>query len=490
MKYKRRIYPMGVTGQIKKDLGLTKNELLTEEEIAVVFARTSRSPNPFDEMAKEVTEEGAANFHERWVASVEGYGHSSVAEHAIHHLACEGISSLVVDEVTDNRLASFTEQSARYQVIAPGYFYTPKDIKKDKKLLKLYRETQNMLFESYEKFVGAGLEYIKSEESLKKFPERKMKPNETDKGYLARLKKIVTDNARFLHTTGRLSNVGVTANARTMEHMLRKLLSSPYEEAIEVGKILKKQAIQITPTLVRFADHNPYLSEVDKTREKLAKSFSTPKLVIKGSETAVKLLSYDKDAEDRFVSAFLYADSKASYESIKNKVRRLSKTQKERIIKKALSGKKYHDPTIRDLEFATYYLFEFDFDYGTVREYKRHRIQSYLTKSPSVDYGYVIPDLFGEMGWEERFREVIKKVDAAYHKIEKKFPFSAHYLLTRAHIRPMLVEFNLREAYHLFRLRTRAGAHYRIQRPILKAFKLAEKAHPLLWKYYDGPREL
>src|SRR3990167_3340825 len=316
MKYKRRIYPMGGTGQLKKDLGLTQNELLTEEEIAVVFARTSRSQKPFDEMATEVTEEGAANFHQKWVVSVEGYGHASVAEHAIHHIAVEGVSSLAVDEITDNRLASYTEQSARYQIIATDYFYTPADIKKDKPLLNLYKNTQNRLFKAYEEFIKTGLEYIKSDESLKKHPTRRRKPTETDKGYAARLRKIVTDNARFLNTTGRLSNVGVTANARSVEYMLTKLLSSPYPEVVKIGDVMKEQAVRVTPTLVKYSEKNDYMLEVRKARDKLSKKFSRPKLSIQGNESEVELLSYDKDAEDRFITAFLYPSSKVNYETV------------------------------------------------------------------------------------------------------------------------------------------------------------------------------
>ena len=67
---------------------------LTEEQIAVAFAMTSRRPEPFDEIAQQVSQEKAADFHERWVL---GYGHASVAEHAVLHLAAENISRLACD---------------------------------------------------------------------------------------------------------------------------------------------------------------------------------------------------------------------------------------------------------------------------------------------------------------------------------------------------------------------------------------------------------
>ena len=104
MELSRRIYP------------LDPREL-TQEQLAVAFAMTSRNPQPFDEIARQVSEARAADFHERWVLN---YGHASVAEHAVLHLAVENVSRLACDTLEDNRLASYTEKSSRYQVLGAG----------------------------------------------------------------------------------------------------------------------------------------------------------------------------------------------------------------------------------------------------------------------------------------------------------------------------------------------------------------------------------
>ena len=64
------------------------NNLMPEVK-AVTFAKCSRSPEPFDKIAQELTEGKSAEFHEKWVV---GYGHSSIAEHAIISLAVENVS--------------------------------------------------------------------------------------------------------------------------------------------------------------------------------------------------------------------------------------------------------------------------------------------------------------------------------------------------------------------------------------------------------------
>src|SRR5258706_5324544 len=98
--------------------------LRTDEEIAVIFAKISRNPGSFESIGRTVTEEGAANFHQRWTVSVEGYGHASVAEHAIVHMAVENVASLDGDVVTDNRLGAYTEFSARFKGRQETTFYT------------------------------------------------------------------------------------------------------------------------------------------------------------------------------------------------------------------------------------------------------------------------------------------------------------------------------------------------------------------------------
>ncbi len=50
--------------------------------------------------------------------------------------------------------------------------------------------------------------------------------------------------------------------------------------------------------------------------------------------------------------------------------------------------------------------------------------------------------------------------------------------MTHAHYRRVLVRLNLRECYHLFKLRTSELAHFAIREPILAAMKLAVDTHP------------
>ena len=99
------------------------------EVIAVTFAKTSRSPLSFQEIADELSDESSAEFHEKWVV---GYGHASVAEHAVLHIAIENISRLAIESIQSNRLASYTEKSTRYQKWDLNAFVTPPEFGAEK----------------------------------------------------------------------------------------------------------------------------------------------------------------------------------------------------------------------------------------------------------------------------------------------------------------------------------------------------------------------
>ena len=87
-------------------------------------------------------------------------------------------------------------------------------------------------------------------------------------------------------------------------------------------------------------------------------------------------------------------------------------------------------------------------------------------------------------GWEGLFGEATQEADRTYHKIrEAVSPVVAQYVVTHAHNRRLLSKLNLRECYHLFKLRTSQMAHESIREPMNAALELAKGEHPRLFDY-------
>ena len=219
---------------------------LMPEVKAVTFAKCSRSPENFDDIAKELTNEKSAEFHEKWVV---GYGHSSVAEHAIISLAIENVSILATKVIEDARLASFTEKSTRYQIFDKQTVLRPERII-NSELADTYNQAIDLLMDTYEEMTEPMREFIKN-----KYPQKE----ETDRLYNMISKAKACDNIRYLLPTATLTNLGMTINARELEHLIKKMLSHPLKEIQDIGQELKEEAVAEVPTLVRFADKNQYL---------------------------------------------------------------------------------------------------------------------------------------------------------------------------------------------------------------------------------------
>ena len=93
---------------------------------------------------------------------------------------------------------------------------------------------------------------------------------QTERGYDAASRATAFDLLRYLLPTATHTNIGLTLNARTLEHLITKLLSQPLEEGRELGARIKEEAQHIVPTLLKYADHNAYRAETGEAIAKLA----------------------------------------------------------------------------------------------------------------------------------------------------------------------------------------------------------------------------
>ena len=462
--YPRRVYPLDA-------------RQLTEEQIAVAFAMTSRRPESFDEIAQQVTQEKAADFHERWVL---GYGHASVAEHAVLHLAVENISRIACDMLEDNRLASYTEKSSRYQVFPESYYHIPSELDHQSGLNKIFRETCDTLFREYQRCIDDCVQFLPAQH-----PQR---DKERAGAYHLRLRRIATDSCRLLLPAASLTNVGVTANARVLEHAISKLLSSELEEERELGEELREQSQSITPTLIKYANVVPYLTQTNREQREISRngepeppdSLSLASISNEGDPVRVRLVEWDEQAEERLAAALVYRYSSRSYSQVWQQVLELGAEERQGLIARCTESLGPHDAPVREFELVGY-TFEFSMDYGAYREFKRHRMMSYIPQPPAVAHGYRVPQLIADAGLEELFRGAMARVERAYDQVAATSPAAAQYLVTHAHYRRILARLNLRECYHLFKLRTSQLAHFSIREPMLEAMKLAVDTQPQLF---------
>jgi thymidylate synthase ThyX len=459
----------------EREIYLLSPRQLSPETIAVAFAKTSRSPESFRDIASELSEDKSAQFHEKWVV---GYGHASVAEHAVLHIAFENISRVAIESIESNRLASYTEKSTRYQRWNPGDFTVPPELE-GHPLRDQYAAVVEMLFQSYINSLAPVRAVVEKEN-----PRR---DGETDAAWDRRIRSRYVDVCRFLLPAAALANVGMTINARALEHAIRKMLSHPLQEVKDIGAAVKQVAQAEVPTLVKYADTVPYLVE---TMQDLAARSPAPtgQYDASGSEDWCRLVDYDHQGEMKILVAALYRFGEASYEQAYARVASLSKQECSELAAALLGRLGRFDEPLRELEYSTY-TFDLVMDQGAYAEFKRHRMMSQTSQLLTTRLGYTIPRLMSEAGIASIYEAAMQESARVYEHLYELGPAVAQYVVPNGYKRRVLAQLNLRSAYHFCQLRSAPNAHFSIRKIAERVAEEIRRVHPLLSAQMDLPQE-
>ncbi|MBP6178230.1 MAG: FAD-dependent thymidylate synthase [Anaerolineales bacterium] len=447
----------------EREIYLLSPRALSPETIAVAFAKTSRAPESFREIAAELSDEKSAQFHEKWVV---GYGHASVAEHAVLHVAFENVSRIAIETIESSRLASYTEKSTRYQKWGPDDFTIPPELDSHP-LRDEFIQTVRFLFSTYAESLEPTKNLI-----LGRTPRRE---NESDEAYDRRIRSQYVDRCRFILPAAANANVGMTANARVIEMMIRKMLSHPLAEVRQIGEKMKEVAKAEAPTLVKYADAVSYFVET-------AKEVGGQKSVVNGQSDWCALIDYDKDGEDKILAAALYRFDEIPFANALTYVKALGQSEKESLAESLLGKLGRYDVPLRELEYSTY-TFDLVMDQGAYAEFKRHRMMTQTPQRLTARLGYTVPLLLTEAGFGSKYEAAMESALKMYEKLHAFDPDVAQYIVPNGFNRRVLAQFNLREAFAFCQLRSAANAHFSIRRVAQKIFEDMARVHPLLTKY-------
>lgn len=92
---------------------------LSPEEVVALGARLCYSKARVDDLLQRVSSKDQTDF----VARIMNMGHDSVLEHASFTFGIEGVSRVLLAQITRHRLASFSVQSQRYVSYENGFGY-------------------------------------------------------------------------------------------------------------------------------------------------------------------------------------------------------------------------------------------------------------------------------------------------------------------------------------------------------------------------------
>lgn len=423
-----------------------KKSVLTPETFSAAYARISRSPKSIPEL-RAIARNEIVKSREQNRRIIYEMGHHSIAEHAVFNFDIIGISRLAVEHLESHRLMSYTEASQRYIQWA-SKFVIPDELKKTKLLARFLR-TIDIQNRAYRTLI----------EKLKSFETKLVKPIE---------------DARYVTSLAMMTQLGTTMNARNLELVIRRCASSDISELRALGKKLYNRVIKVAPSIILFSEPTEYDKKTYTELKKLTHEDASPKMM----DCSVKLLDYTSNGDDKIITGIIHRVSNTTYLEVFKKVKKMSQARKLDYIKKAFQYAKLYDATLREFEHCCL-TFEVIVSAACFGQLKRHRIATITAQDYDPNLGVTIPASIKKSKQAGFFNKVIEETEKTYDIIYKKLPNIAPYILTQAHRRRVLLTVNVRELYHIARLRMDQTAQWDIRQLTEQMVNQARKVMPL-----------
>ncbi|MBP7859729.1 FAD-dependent thymidylate synthase [Patescibacteria group bacterium] len=418
----------------------------------------------------------AREFFIKWLAQ---YGDDSIAQMAGVSVVFPAISQIAIKHIENLRQGiAFLEQSTRYvdfgEKINGNYkYYTDPTLSKIG-LEKEYKNAMDNLFDTY-----CNLKRKLEEVLAKKYP------NESPKVRSA----YIFDNIRALLPVSALSQMTMFTSGQALEYLIAKSLKHNLSEIKWVGLSLYNEMQKTVPSFLTRIDsdssskYQNYLVDKNKAIKKIVEKDFADFSKSKNEKANFKVIEYDKNVEDKIISALLFKESIQSFEEIYSKVKQLSTIKKEEILKSILSSREqrwYKLPRAFEYCNITYEMIS---DYGTYKDLQRHRIKSQIRSKFSPYLGYKVPPLLVEEKMEKEFISAISKVERVYKLIAKKDNDLAEYATCVAHNLRYAVNTNLRALLWEAELRTISQGHFDYRKMAQEVIIWIKKTYPLIGKY-------
>ncbi len=428
----------------------------TPESITAAYARISRSPKNISELRDEARAhvDKARRSNERIVYDM---GHASIAEHACLNIDIEGISRLALEILERHRLASYTERSQRYVKldIEP---WIPEEVRQageEQTFVSLQKEAVSL----YSEMVDAG---------------------------------IPREDARYVLPMAVPGQVGMTVNARTLEHMILHLLATPLKEAQTLGHKLLEGTGDLIPSLIRYVEPSEYhireasmglTGPIHQQYDELSENVTW-----QGNGVGrLSPLVIPPSIEMTAAAAYLAHTHSVCFSRAQSMLEAMEHDRIVDLISQMYKGASIHDSLPRALEHVNI-TWEMVLSSAAFAQLKRHRIAGITWGRYLPHLGFTVPPSIAQSSFAPRLHETVLKAEALFGRLSSS-PASS-YVLMGGHRRQVIWTANVREHFHFSRLREDEHAQWDIRAFATAMGDLLRNRMPVFGRFLGGKSEL
>jgi thymidylate synthase ThyX len=493
------------------------------EILAFAMAKYSRSALSMRESLAEISSQRAEQFLNTFYFQ---YGHRSIADLAHIAFAVERLSLLAAIVLVDESRWDGQERSTRYQNFLKSGWYFP-DFGEDSGSSRLYSETIENLFATYQRVSAAVLDllvrHVPCPENLK--PE----------AYQRTLRARAFDVARYLLPLATNTSLGQIVSARTLENQVSRLLSHPVAEVRLLGAKLREAAttpawnlnapaaqrfidklstlhdetasdlaaeasalftrdIRTAPTLVKYAQPNPYLIQTQAELAQAAAELLNDQPI--APAPLVDLVERTESLDVELAATLVYSASHHPYRQIRDLVAALPAARVSEIIELGLRHRGRHDEALRAFHAGDALRFDILMDIGGFRDMHRHRRCTQIIQGFTAQHGYENPgsgdlpagiDILTEAGVLGEYDSAIQASHKAAVRIASgsapEAEQSAAYLFPLATRIRAFFKTDFAEAQYISELRSGPAGHFSYRRVAWQMFLELQRQHPSLARH-------
>jgi flavin-dependent thymidylate synthase len=453
-----------VLDELKKNS--PRREDVTPETLSASYARISRDPRPADEL-RAVARAEVDRARRSNQSIIFKMGHHSVAEHAVFNFDVIGVSRLAIEEIERFRLCSFTEKSQRYITLGAD-FVVPEEVRRAGRE-ELFVDTvkaQNVL-------------YHRLYARLKPFVFEKYAAAAADPKNHSVLDGWAKEDARYIVSLATEGQLGLTVNARNLELLIRRFAAKGLEELRAVNARIYALARGVAPSIILFTDPSPF--DAETFPDIAAAGLAAPSAGGKWRGRAVKdvvLAAHPSDGDAAVIAALIHTAGGLSYKECLDRAKKAGPAARKDIVRRAFKRMEFYDFPPREFEHAEL-VYDLIVSASCFAQLKRHRMATLTWQRYDPGLGVTVPPSVREAGAEKEFLAVIDRTNETHAALEKDIGPAADYVLTNAHRRRALLKLNVRELYHISRLREDASAQWEIRQVAAEMARQAKRTLPL-----------
>ena len=477
---------------------------------AYAMAKYSRSSLSMKDALKEISQQKAEKFLNTFYFQ---YGHRSIADLAHIALAIEKLSILAAIAVADEQRWDGQERSTRYQDFKKSGYFIP-DFGADRETRDLYCSTIDGLFTEYE---------FLSDRMFRYLMEITPKPDDMkQEAYERTLRARAFDISRYLLPLATNTSLGEIVNARTLETQVSHLLSLPHKETRQLGELLKKAAlspafnanreqlerlvhqirelspelgdraeqellreVKVAPTLVKYADPNPYEIETRRAMRQLANELMGDLPI--NPAPLVDLLD-PEPLEVELAATLVYEHSHYPYRQIRQAIEGAGEVIRREIIDLGMRYRGSHDELLRAFCAGQQFRFDILEDIGGFRDMHRHRRCVQIGQEFTTRHGYDVPEEIDKAGVRGAYDAMMQRTREAVEKLEKcpgaEARENSQYAIPLAFRKRTLFKMDFAEVLYIAELRTTPAGHTSYRNVAYAMYEAVAKRYPALQKYF------